>query len=89
MYDKVSDVLNEVLDKECIEYQLVLPHCHRTYLVKIVICTVKLHFIAILATVGPDVSLGERDVAIPQAEPTTNFMGKPQVFSVNVSLWIN
>jgi hypothetical protein len=57
-----------------IDYQLVLPHCHRRKAAERAIRTFKEHFVAGLSLVDPSVPIHLWDRLLPQAEITLNLL---------------
>ena len=55
-----------------INYQLVPPNTYLSNAVEQAICTIKAHFISILAGVAPDLPRNLWDLLIPQTEVTLN-----------------
>jgi hypothetical protein len=59
-----------------VEYQLVLPHCHRRNATERAIRTFKEHFVAELTSVDPYFPFYFLDRLLPQAELTLNLLRK-------------
>jgi hypothetical protein len=66
--------LKNFFTANCVEYQLIPPHCHLRNAAERVIRTFKEHFVAGLSSVDPTFPLHFWDILLPQAEITLNLL---------------
>jgi hypothetical protein len=74
MDNEASAALKKYLTEKGMNYQLVLPHCHRTNAAERAIGTFKEHFKFGLSTVDPYFPIHLWDRLLPQAEITLNLL---------------
>ena len=77
--NEASDHLKAALAKKDVAYQLVLPHCHRSYLSERAIQKFKKHLKAGVVTTDPDFPIAEWDKLITQVEITLNLLRATKV----------
>jgi hypothetical protein len=72
--NEASHVLKNFFTTNDVEYQLLLPHCHRRNAAERAIRTFKEHFVAGLSSVDPTFPLHLWDILFPQAELILNLL---------------
>jgi hypothetical protein len=72
--NEASTALKNFFTANDIDYQLVLPHCHRRNAAERTIRTFKEHFVAGLSSVDPSFPMHLWDRLLPQAEITLNLL---------------
>jgi hypothetical protein len=72
--NEASAALKNFFTANDVEYQLVLPHCHRRNATERAIRTFKEHFVARFSSVDPTFPLHLWDRLLPQAEITLNLL---------------
>jgi hypothetical protein len=84
--NECSDILKQFLQKENIDYQLVVPGSHRRNSAERAISTWKNHFIASLCSVDQDFPLHLWDCLLPQAELTLSLVRDSRLYP-KLSAW--
>ena len=84
MDNEVSEVLQEVIEKECKLELVPPPGCHRRNIAEAAIKTFKAHFIAILSGLPKSFPLLLWCEMLPQAELTVNIL-RPSYVRPNIS----